>query len=336
MDRKKLILAVAGSGKTKLVIETLNLEQRFLIITYTNNNYKTIKRRIATRFGYIPNNITILKFFDFIYSFCAKPFLFFEHKLKGIYWDEAPTFTRTLKSEDYKRYITKSNLLYYNRISKFIEITGTIPLIIEKLEKFYDYFIIDEFQDLGGHDFNLIMALSQAKTEFLYVGDFFQHTFTTSLDGATNINLYNDYSKYIKRLQNQNINVDTKTLLKSHRCPPAICQFISDNLGIKMESNRTDETVIQIVNLEQIEEILSNNEIIKLVYNSSNKLPYYSKNWGDCKGEDDYHDTCIIMTKSGTKSLDKGDLKNLVSSTKNKLYVALSRTKGDCYILRQK
>ena len=48
MDRKKLILAVAGSGKTKLVIETLNLEQRFLIITYTNQSKEGLRQGLVT------------------------------------------------------------------------------------------------------------------------------------------------------------------------------------------------------------------------------------------------------------------------------------------------
>lgn len=42
------------------------------------------------------------------------------------------------------------------------------------------------------------------------------------------------------------------------------------------------------------------------------------------------------MTKSGTINLNKGEQHNMVASTKNKLYVALSRTEGDCYIARQK
>lgn len=336
MDRKKMILAVAGSGKTRLIIENLNCEQRFLIITYTNSNYKTIKKRIIAKFGYLPLNITILKFFDFLYTFCAKPFLFFEHSLKGIHWDEPPTFTRTLQNENLNRYLTRSKLLYYNRISKFLELRGTIPLIIEKLEKFYDHLIIDEFQDIGGHDFNLIMALSQANIKILFVGDFFQHTFTTSLDGATNKNLFNDYNNYVKSVESHSIYVDTKTLLKSHRCPPTICAFISENLGINMKSNRTDQTKINIVKINEIESVLADNSIIKLVYNNSTKLPYYSKNWGDCKGEDDYTDTCVILTKSAADSLENGKLSNLKSSTKNKLYVALSRTKGNCYLAKEK
>ena len=50
MVDKRLILAVAGSGKTRLIIEKLNTEKRFLILTYTNNNYELIRRRVLNKF----------------------------------------------------------------------------------------------------------------------------------------------------------------------------------------------------------------------------------------------------------------------------------------------
>ncbi|WP_159474776.1 UvrD-helicase domain-containing protein [Chryseobacterium sp. 18068] len=337
MVNKRLVLAVAGSGKTRHIIETLDLDKRFLIITYTNNNYNTLKKRVLTKFGYIPENIKILKFFDFLYSFCVKPFLLFEHKIKGINLDVTPEYTNYLKTSDYNRYLTKSKQLYHNRISKFLEITGVIPLVVQKLEKFYDWLIIDEFQDLGGHDFNLIMEVAKSKTNLLFVGDFHQNTFVTSHDGNVNKALYDNYQNYINKISLHKIEVDTTLLIESHRCSPTICNFISDNLGIEMKSKRFDETNIYIVeNIEDIPEVISNNNIIKLVYRDSNKQAFFSKNWGECKGEDDYSDTCIILTKSATKSLSKRNLSTLPVSTKNKLYVALSRTRGDCYLVKQK
>ena len=57
MDRR-LMLAVAGSGKTTYLINKLNLEQRFLIVTYTDNNLANIRQRIINTFGHVPQNIT--------------------------------------------------------------------------------------------------------------------------------------------------------------------------------------------------------------------------------------------------------------------------------------
>ena len=45
---KCLMLAVAGSGKTTYLIRLLNLEQRFLLVTYTRNNYEHLKRSVIS------------------------------------------------------------------------------------------------------------------------------------------------------------------------------------------------------------------------------------------------------------------------------------------------
>lgn len=43
---KSVMFAVAGSGKTTTLIERLTLDQRALIITYTENNYAHLQRSI--------------------------------------------------------------------------------------------------------------------------------------------------------------------------------------------------------------------------------------------------------------------------------------------------
>ena len=39
---------------------------------------------------------------------------------------------------------------------------------------------------MGGRDFNFLEAIMEANINMLFVGDFYQHTFDTSRDGATN------------------------------------------------------------------------------------------------------------------------------------------------------
>ena len=84
---KFLILAVAGSGKTTYLIRRLNLEQRFLLVTYTRNNYEHLKRSVIKKFGYFPENIKVLKYFQFVYSYCYKPFCDLSNMAKGISFD---------------------------------------------------------------------------------------------------------------------------------------------------------------------------------------------------------------------------------------------------------
>ena len=81
---KKVILAVAGSGKTTHIINQLALDTRSLIITYTHNNIKNLRDGIFRRFDYVPKNITVMPYFTFLYSFCVRPFLSYQLKTRGI------------------------------------------------------------------------------------------------------------------------------------------------------------------------------------------------------------------------------------------------------------
>ena len=198
-------------------------------------------------------------------------------------------------------------------------------------------YIFDEAQDLGGHDFNFILKLTRAKINFLFVGDFFQNTYTTSFDRNVNINLYNDLEVFIQRYKYYNIEVDVSTLEKSFRCSPNLCDFITKKLGINIQSNRLDETnIFEISDTDEILKIINNNSIVKLVYDKSSNKNYFSKNWGECKGEDDFQNTCILLNKTTYALYKKDRLNQLKPRTKNKLYVALSRTKGDCYLIEEK
>ena len=46
---KRVIFAVAGSGKTTHIIDNLNLENKFLLITYTINNVHNLRTGILKK-----------------------------------------------------------------------------------------------------------------------------------------------------------------------------------------------------------------------------------------------------------------------------------------------
>lgn len=185
---KRVILAVAGSGKTYHIVEQLDEIKRFLLITYTNNNTENLRNAVISKFGYFPNNIKIKSYFNFLYSFCFKPFLSNDFNCKGIFWQFPPEFTRKLGRNNDKFYLLNDKWLYHNRIAKLIIEKNILPNVNQRIEKYYDCLYIDEIQDFGGHDFNLLCEISKSKIDILFVGDFFQHTFSTSNDGNININ----------------------------------------------------------------------------------------------------------------------------------------------------
>ena len=325
------MLAVAGSGKTTFLVNLINLERRFLIVTYTENNVANILRRIIGKFGYIPTNITLMSYFQFLIHVCYRPFLKDRVNARGITWNMPEDWTRFKKNE--LHYMTSHRLLYHNRIAKLCQIQSA-DLIKSRIEKFYDYFMVDEIQDLGGHDFNLLLSILPTTIDCLFVGDFYQHTFDTSNDGNVNQGLYKDYKKYKKRWSETGITVDESSLSNSHRCSASTCDFVTQHLGIQIGSNRHDQTNITFVdNQDEAEAIFRDNSIVKLFFQEANKYTCYAENWGKSKGLDDFQDVCVVLNETTLQAYCKNELHLLPPSTRNKLYVACTRSKGNIYFV---
>ncbi|MFL9835531.1 DEAD/DEAH box helicase family protein [Chryseobacterium terrae] len=331
---KKVILAVAGSGKTTYIISHLSLEKRCLVVTYTNNNYKNLKQSIIKRFGFFPANIKLFTYFSFLYNFCYKPFVHKVIKAKGL------NFTN-----DFYRYAKKNNLDYYQdmsgriysaRLSKLLTELKLSNDINKRISKYFDNFYIDEVQDFGGNDFNFLKQISKADVDHLLVGDYFQHTYDTSRDGAVNKNLHSDLKTYTEEFKKLGFNIDSSSLKKSWRCSPTICEFVSERLNIHIESNRKHETEItHISNLEDARKIIEDNTVVKLFYQKHYDYDCFSKNWGESKGEDKHHDICVVLNKNTYKFFVNNNLSELPATTKNKLYVAITRTKNNLFLVSE-
>jgi DNA helicase-2/ATP-dependent DNA helicase PcrA len=327
---KAVIFAVAGSGKTTKIISNLSLSKRALIVTYTNSNVDNLRSGIIRKFGYFPINIRLLSYFNFLYGFCCRPFLDSSYKARGINWNPNPN--RFAKDSD--RYFDRNSRLYSNRIAKLMENQDIIKDVKLRLEKYFDDLYFDEVQDFGGNDFNFLKNISGININMLLVGDFYQHTFDTSRDGIVNKFLHEDYSKYKKIFEKIGFQVDTLSLNKSYRCSPTICRFISENIGIDISSHRTDEVAIKVITCEdEAIALFHDDDIVKLFYRDRSKFPCFCKNWGECKGEDKYHDVCVVLNIKTWKNFNEGTLKSLSAETKNKLYVACSRPKKNLYFV---
>ncbi len=330
---KQLILSVAGSGKTKYLIDKLNLNSWFLIITYTNNNFFNIKLRVIEKFGFLPENIRIFTYFSFLYSFCFRPFLARQLKVKGVSYEVCPY----VKASGRARYIDNFGRAYSNRLAKLINVEKATDGLIERLNKYFDVVMIDEIQDFAAHDFNFLAHIVKSNNDVFFVGDFFQHTFDTSRDGNTRQNLHNNYEKYIKECKNFGLTIDATTLDGSYRCSPTICNYVSSNLGINIISKRMDETEIKFLDSEDdILEICNDDDVIKLFYKNSSSYEIYSNNWGNSKGIDSYHDVCVVLNPTTFSKYQNNSLSSLNEQTKNKLYVAITRCRGNLFFVEEK
>lgn len=327
---KKLILAVAGSGKTYHIVQKLNKEKRFLLITFTINGTANLKREVIDKFGFVPKNITIKNYFSFLYTFCYKPFFSDEIGAKGISW-------KYPKNVYDNSYLTKNKYLYHNRISKILIDKKMTSELNERLNKYYDYLLVDEIQDFGGNDFNLLIEIAKASINVLFVGDFFQHTFSTSRDKKTNQSLHSNINTYKKRFSKIGMVSDEVTLTKSRRCSKSTCDFIREKLGIQIFS--TTETTTEcklVVNQSEVDKIMENNSITKLFYQKHYAYQCKSDNWGASKGLG-FQNVCVIINNEVEKFFKANSIFNFKSGlTKNKFYVACSRSKGDLFFIPEK
>ncbi|WP_237673563.1 AAA family ATPase [Vreelandella profundi] len=334
---KRVMLAVAGSGKTSLLIGRLSLDRRALVVTYTENNYAHLRESIIKRFGHVPKNITLLSYFTFLHSFCYRPLLQLQMGTSGISFRPPPDFTMRIKRDDSRYYVNDRGSLYYNRLAKLIEVADAIPGVIARIERFYDDFFVDEVQDLAGHDFNLLIALTKADAEMLFVGDFCQHTFDTSRDGSVNRTLHDDIGKYEKKFHTADIRVDKESLSRSWRCGPTVCAFIKTHLQIDIQSHHDKDTEIFHVSTQAEADALHKDaNVVKLFYKEHYEYGCFSNNWGASKGQDQYVDVCVVLGATHWSSYQKSGLSTLKPQTKNKLYVAISRTRGKLYLAPEK
>lgn len=335
---KRVIFAVAGSGKSSSIVDLIEEDSRVLLITYTENNTEHLQKKIIAKLGYIPQGVRIYKYFTFLYSFCVRPLIGHEVKTKGINFDvPLPMRVQRTPKDKPAHYIDSNDRLYAGRIAKLLIQFDIVPDVIERIEKFFDLVCIDEVQDFAANDFNLLCSLSDVNVEMCLVGDFYQHTFDTSRDGNTRKSLHDEYDKYCSEFIKAGYCIDTDTLSNSYRCSPTICSFVEDNLRICIQSHRDDSVDVKVVeDKDEIAHIYSNDQIVKLFYQSSHQYFGYTDNWGNTKGLDDFGDVCVILNPKSFKALKDGELHALPTTTKNKLYVACTRAKGNLFFVEQK
>lgn len=282
------------------------------------------------QYGEIPEKTKIMTFHSFIYQFFILPYKptisrVFEadvSKVKGISLDEPP---QQYKGNRYNyEYIPKDKIEHYTKKDKWYCSCMTELICNTKKEKllergiknlymFFDKIYIDEFQDFREHDYEFLEKILKKFNEILAVGDYYQH----SVNGKNNLgkpfkNI--NYDKYFEKMKKLKIEVDDKSLSTSRRCPQEICDFVRKKLEINIFSDNTNKGKVIFLNSKEVTSILENEKIKKLVLRESEKYNFNGINWG----------------------YSKGDTYNLLSViTLNKLYVALTRTKGNLYIVKK-
>ena len=136
-------------------------------------------------------------------------------------------------------------------------------------------------------------------------------------------------------MQKNKLKVDCVSLGTSRRCPKEICEFISKKLNIQIKFNNKNYGIIKFAKDDEIKDILEDDSIVKLLYQDAAKYEFNSINWSYSKGNT-YESTCVILTQAFENiEIENFDISEISSIVINKLYVALSRTKGDLILIKK-
>lgn len=343
LDKNKIIIACAGSGKTTSIVdEALKLtNKRVLLTTYTNENVSQIKDYFITLKRCIPANIAIQSWFSFLLQEGVRPYqnyvsdlgrvqsiCFFSNVKESIKLKKKIKFIPESKDE---HYLTETHYIYEDKVSKFICRANerSNGLVIKRLEKIYDYIFIDELQDFAGYDLTLLELFFNSNMNIVAVGDPRQATFSTNNALKNKKHRKSQIYAWLKekeRVSTLRINEITH----SHRCNQHICDF-ADNLYPEFPKTESKNTTVTghdgvfLVKREDVAAYINMHGPVILRYSKAiDALGYPATNIGTTKGRT-FDRVLIFPTKPMVEYLLSGDISK--AGDKSKLYVAVTRAR---------
>jgi DNA helicase-2/ATP-dependent DNA helicase PcrA len=245
------------------------------------------------------------------------------------------------KKNEFIHYITKNHQYYCTTLSELaLQVKEGRETLVKRaaarLNLFYDSVLIDEFQDFREYDYELIVKLAKHLDNVLLVGDYYQHSVSAKNNTGKPFKTAKGdvpYYAFVDEVVKAGFEVDTTTLSRSRRCSIDVCNYVSRKLGINISSTGSHEGAVIWIN-ENIHEILRNDKITKLVYSDAIKYSFQALNWSYSKG-DTMDCACVILTKDFEHlSNDNFTTEKISVSTLNKLYVAMTRSRGNLYLIK--
>jgi len=343
MSANKVILACAGSRKTSTIIEkALSLtDRRVLITTYTINNTDQKKDRIISIKGYIPKNITVSTWFSFLLSDGARPYqnvCYSKRRIKSIFFVNKKSVPFIGEKEFNKHYFYDSELIYTDKLSKFIIKCNNISsgAVLKRLEDIYDHIFIDEVQDMAGYDFDFIELLMKSDIATTVVGDCRQATYFTNCSPKNRQFKGCRIDDLFKKWGNESL-CEVEERNTNFRSNQDICSF-ADKLYPDLPPSVSKDVPLTghdgfffIKHQQKVEEYIEEYNPIVLRWDKRTKVKSDQvMNFGATKGLE-FDRVLIYPTNDITMFLkNKAELKPL---SKAKFYVALTRARYSVAIL---
>ncbi len=357
---RRLILASAGAGKSKLIveqaIERIALGERVLILTYTENNQNELVKKFCQVRGTVPSLVTIKGWFTFLLEDMIRPYqsCIFQGRIPSINFnpeDPHKRNGRNIKGSgekiegnyNPKHFLTrnkgKAHTSYISKLAVRINsVSGGKS--IARLSEIYSSIFIDETQDLIGWDFELMKSISSSGIyQFCCVGDFRQTLYSTH----PTTKKPKDNNEKLKRFVD--IGFTPENLNVSWRCTQNICDFadlVHKNEGVYestesklevLDPKYIDHLGVFVVEPDNVGEYIKKHQPIILRANrTSHKYLCEGRdayNFGEVKGMG-FNRVLICSTDKHQKFLaGKYDVfeSDKTPKAKNSLYVAITRAR---------
>jgi DNA helicase-2/ATP-dependent DNA helicase PcrA len=273
---KKLVLASAGAGKTQTIIDEAIARaddgQSVLILTYTENNQRELKHRLAQVAQSNPENIKVKGWFSFLLEDMIRPYQnsIIPNRIAGLNFTttnphkrdnfvipgraeidlkgntlNAKHFLTIDSNKAHSTFLAKLAIRICERVGSVRKVERKhykIGLPLRRLEEIYDAIYIDEMQDLAGYDYEVIRLLSVARdTDVICVGDFRQTIYKTSHARPTPKSTKDKIEVF------KSLGFDVVPMATSKRCIQKICEFsdlIHPNDGYNATASQVDECTI--------------------------------------------------------------------------------------------
>jgi DNA helicase-2/ATP-dependent DNA helicase PcrA len=340
--RKTAIIASAGSGKTQTIIDralaAADEGGRVLITTFTIQNRNQIQRRISATVGCVPPNIDILTWYTFLIHEMCRPYQLSFLGQIGIVraLDFSADPPRYAKKTTRQYYLDSKGDIYKDRVAALALVCNerSDGKVTDRLSSLYTDILIDEMQDLAGHDFELLDLLLASPINLGVVGDPRQSLYFT--DDSVKNKKYKG-PRFVTWLEERKENCVTERMAHSHRCSQAILDWadlLFPEYGASTSTHgdpRGQEGVV-LITRAQVEAYMSTHEATALrLQITTNTMGLPAINIGVSKGLTFDH---VVIFGSKTMSqyaLGKLPLESLKS--RSKLYVAVTRARFSAAIV---
>jgi DNA helicase-2/ATP-dependent DNA helicase PcrA len=343
MSTNRLFIAAAGSGKTTFIVnEALSCKsERVLITTFTIANAQSIREKILKENnGIIPANVTIQTWFSFLLEHGVRPYRFWDECVMGVClvnqistkWISECKPDGTLNPQ----YYFDSNIdVYSDKLSKLVIRCNekSAGYVIKRLEKIYRRIYIDEIQDMGGYDLEIIKLFMKSSLYLTMVGDPRQSVYMTHPDKKHEKYNNGKIKEFIQtECKKIPLTIDDTTLNCSYRNSKEICALSAKLYpSLPQCESRLKNTAthmgIFFVKISDIEQYISSlNNVVQLRYNKKESrtiLKTDIMNFGISKGLEFYH-VLIYPTKPILKWL-LNNQSEFAESSRAEFYVALTR-----------